>query len=1649
MALVYNKQLKRYVDAGTYKDPSVKKRKNYNFSLPIGEFNKRYGRVKYTPQEFGELARTGYVASFGDGQLGLKAPAYSVQNALQQIRTTGTAAPNYIDPGYRGSNLVPLALMPNPTPGDVYNYMKKASKYDLAGYIQRYGHPPSPDSSYYQFYKPQAAIDEQMDDIRSDAVKAYGVEADRDLRYSLLALARETKDPAIQGIADGLPILREGSEKGFTSSQRKRAKEVLSDFGLTGLGSTTIPKDLGSKYTFGVAEGQDKNKTLAERAASSPFMAAVSPLLAMGANEDYQNFLNDPKGPLSPTPVSEYGPFSIFGNLAKGAIRATLGIPMGMYELAVHPEQTVKAIAQDYKKRYGAPFGVKDSNFIESSLEDPLSPILDVLSLVPIIGWAAKGAQVAKVASVGARMGDIAEASRTVESVKPAWRGPLGEPLKAEDLAALDEYNKGLKIIAARKDLTKMSSWQFAKFMRGVERGNSREVMRWSAAAPEGLGGMNSAYVPGAMDKAAALFEPRWIVQKLGDVLPEEGENAGEIASINAKIREDLGIGDNVVPVAFRQTGSPLARGAQRIFLTAQKELAKKANNPESAVPARFASAPVIGYNWRYGRAAKTHEYAPVELVARALHSDRLQRQVISDFDLDAGEELAIMNDVHGKAADPAVLRAVALRRVAERVEKGVPDTDLELANLQASARILEDKQLLDSWAKAKKEMSDLDENGVARTERGRQLRKARETYLLKRQRAMRLIGAEMADNSRAIKALTLRYQPILNAFGLDRLSVLEELGPENLQNMALLNANWHKWEIDGDDFLPPEGQLFDPDNYLSQTDAELRKVLQETRDALQDDMRYRGSNGAPIVRVDGVFEVNGKEYVQFRRMRLDGEFEGGYENISRKGLLDETPMIAPKEVFMPANKGTVGMISRDAEKVLDLIDTASLNAVNKMFPNVRDYVDKVGRYTFEGRETFRGLTNRNEVAASGLMSWQLDVQHAAHVSSITRRMGDIADVLESNAVAIPVDMYDPKVYSRLRSLRLFYSKKEADDYARNYREGQDPREVIETTYNGSPVYAVRMRFFDETSLALKEAREQDILSSEEWYRAYIDDGDTIDATNPDRLVMVVPKDVVKKLRESYKRSDTLAGKVLKGATDWFKILALSLSPRFISQQIIGSTTMLMLAHPIQAPMIMARAIQYAARRGGSTTRMFMDQADDLDIITNRFIRDIEDNIFLEDSLKSQTGRLGRTGESIANIGFTLSRAFEMNMRASIVKQAALNYPGFKEFMNSEKVAARAATGIPEMGYPKVSKFHAAFDLMTDPNSPDFDPNLLRETRHTADMVMGNYRDFSNSERMVRNFMMPFYAWTRHSAMFTKRLVQENPLTANSLANIGDYGYEQVLETGGLPDWLLESIPMPDVLEKVIGLDPSKDNRLGFSSISPFGTFGRLVQDVSGAAGADWSKGTSGFVGNNASPFVKTVIEQTTGRSLLSDGPVEQTGLLNPQTYVDGFESFPAMKNLITAFKTQSQLNEMRGRENPEDIFKDPYDPESKLSIPGPKLSEQFGTSTPAGIWNAVSPLRAYSLNPESLGKQVQQEYKERMDAYQTAQKEREKGAQAVVTRLLKWKAKRDYVMNVWMPAFANKNPELARRVLEQLEKEYPDIPEYFSSSTARQIVND
>lgn len=1446
--------------------------------------------------------------------------------------------------------------------------------------------------------------------------------------------------------------------------------------------------------------------------------------------------MTDPVGPLSPTKTDTVFSAAFLDNAIKSPIRAALGMPMGIYMAATDPKGTGMAILQDYAQRYGQLWGREDANFVESALMDPWAPAMDLLGLVPVVGFGAKAAQAARIAAVtrrvnlgpedigprvrvgfaGLRPGDLqGQGFRYDVSLDPNSRfydaeAPSVSPLMVDDMGPTygSIRDTGLKKIAAAtasgKPLRTASAWTFAQAQRRALTGDARAYARLTHALPEGMGGLNSSYTPHLMDKVASWFEPRWTPFSVRDVVPEG--TSEEAAMLGEAVAQEAAAKRGISPEQImeietaggplrRRAGSPIARGAQDLLFTIQKGIAKR--KPSSPI----VNMPLLGFNFRYVNALKLEPYGAMDLLQRDLHTNIQQQAMIKANKFSDAEQLAVMSLASGGMYSPSFLLSIALQKAETMRSQGVEASNATLRLLDDEIDLLSRPEFLDDLNRALAEANDVTSQGVPATMRGKQLRGAAEMIRSEMIRTRHRAGVEM--DAPSARELTLRYQLFFNAARLNVDDLIDELDSQNLTDrVAVLNGGYHFLETGKIDDLPDgEGnnlrsvmrELEDADDA---TYAAIIERIRNSVDYMSRDANFRNMDNLPLFVVDRVEDIAGRKFVFGRRLRVAGNFDKTNERVRRERLVDDEELVLPAEAFHKVGPKDVrkarqidAMRLSDDEYIMaystrdgsaakrgvdeemselgEQLNRATLNFSMKLFPKARDFADKaVYRGALDEVETFEQRINENIIADSGLISFDLDLQFAAMRNAAYRRFNqDIQTTIEESAIMITRDQARrfSGAYRALRTMKVHDSREKAQQYLDRERPRTSGEEgaIVEYTLNGETKYVTRMSYIDSVAVSLKEARQQRLTGADEWKQAMYEDLDDIDFTNADDLIMVVPRAIAEGLEDSYRRSRSFAHKYLRTYTSAFKLMALSLNPRFVTQQFFGTMTLMMLMNPMQAGHILARFFEYSLNkrsramatgkwRKGIEVDPYENHGTDYDIIYNRFIREMEDQIYGEDAMQAFEGKFKGPkyafARQVATSGYIFGMAIEKNFRVAIIRESALKYPGFKDFMNNNPdVAARALEGIPEMGYTSVSKFHAAMDLLSDPRSKYYDPLFLRELRHTADMVSGNYRDFTHTERMVRDMLIPFYAWTRHSALYSKRMIQERPLTANSLYNLGNYGYEQIAMSGGLPDWLLESVPMPEVVAEVLGLDPEKDNRLGFGLINPFGTTGQTLQMGAGfLRGAPFNEGSGIFDVTN--PLIELFVEQSTGRSLLTGAPKDpEQGFA--ENFISSLQTLPPLRIAVGLAKTSADLNELRGMSDPSDILKDPYDPNSKLNIPKPKFSTKYPTLTRAGIVNSTA-IPLYSLDPDQLGTAIAREYKSRNVAYEQFKLNEQRKQLKTANALQNWAYKRDFVYNVWLPAFGQDNPELAARVLMQLEREKPSIPDGFNPASAQAILS-
>jgi len=1416
-------------------------------------------------------------------------------------------------------------------------------------------------------------------------------------------------------------------------------------------------------------------------------------------------------------------------NLFKSIARySTTALP-GLYALAKDPYEGANAIIEDYKRRYGSTEG-----FIDSSLEDPLAPILDLLSIVPIAGLATKSIQTAKV------LASTTKVSRAGLSARQFAR--IQRQMIVDDLVdAPAEAGLGGKL-ASGEPIGPTA--------------NNTYFMRQLMAQGE-FGELNRLYNVGFIDRAASLFEPRYVVLNASD-----GMRKSEVSETVDKLAQKFAA-EAKNKVYIRYAGNPVSRQFQKLWLGAQVGGAAL-----PVVGPTIANLPYLGFNFRYGKALKEGDPFISDMVNREFSTER-QLQYLNEFDLDDAEMAAAWylasGEVNGNSARIAVLtrRKELSERVKQQADLEGLDPEefandaLEIAEIDLARYSTPefDKRYRAAIASV---TQDLDDNGAPKSNRARRIAQVVDGLKLLSERNSRLLTSE-AD-PRTLAAFQRAYALVLTASRLLPEDIVAELGKNGVdvlrpRSAPITNPTIRMPELLNMDVadipvVRTRGKR-EETSYVDVDQPGARDFLDSVNagfQTLKADMSTRSGSGAPVLFLADdlpVVELAAKpgprggarkpiRYYPMRYLQVDGNFDDSDMSFDRKPLLSDDVVYMPENFFVVSRQGNL-KFKPAAEARIDA-EVAVANRMHKLFPNARDFSDKISTKGSRGSESFNQLANRNEVISAGLASFQFDVQLAHSASMTGRRMRRaFEEVIEEQAFPITVRDYlnDPENFALIGTGRIFDNIAAARAYASSKnnldtRQNTEPGTIDEIDLpDGSKQYVVRMSYFDTMAITMAEQRLQRLSDWEDIAPYFIDDtltqlldvkglpdakknpeafgaalSERLQAVGldngPNSFVMVIPRATVNRFSETTKRTNSRVGKGFQSLSDLFKTLVIGMNFRYIPQSVIGASTLLMLGRPDLAGPVFASLIAQGARNAARQMRSAKDfsrrkiegtEKEDMFMLAGLdrwdriwrtvFPDDYMNDIRLDD-MRGRNTRLGnlvtkldqrgiggaerlanhrmsRVGGKVLNavssFGFILSFAFESSLRSMILTKASMKYPGFKQLVDSDLVTRYLDEVAPNDPFMRdMTRQEAAVRILSDTvdpftgqgRNPFRDERFLREMRYEADSVVGNYRWFDNSERFIRNYLRPFYAWTRHSFMFNKRLLQDRPITFNTLYNAGNYGYEEILDAGGLPDWMLESIPMAQDLVDLLGLDIKNVNRVNLAGINPTGEFGRTIltaADLTGL-GPDMGSFSSGLQG--VSPILggffakEQGIDPLTGYKL----PQKEQDQSLARYYFDMYTSFPVLAQAVNMFKTETDLNEARMLNSETDIFKNPGDPnDTELVNPWTPSSYKFPTMSRTGLWNMFTPFRALSYDPEYLDKTTRQQWKDAGIVIKSDREMFKSQRTRAIQNLAEWKQLEWLVYNVYLPKYGD-NPELRARVLKGLRDAYPSSRQLSGLST-------
>ena len=1499
-----------------------------------------------------------------------------------------------------------------------------------------------------------------------------------------------------------IPIIRESI---VTDADKVRLIQAVSAVGFKE-GAVSVPlMTLAQEYMNEL--GNDKYDAAAIKVADAsafredPTKYLLAKLASVGS------------GTLSPTPASEIrsnlrtdtalAESQIRMNLTKGILRATLSAPAGLYALADNPTEALTAMADDYKYRYGSVEG-----FANSTLEDPLMPILDLMAVVPAVGWAAKSGQLAKIATTSSKFGEIGKLTGLPKTSR------LG--LSPREFARVQRQrmvgtNPNVDAILAATNSSKIEQLMLGGYTK-------EQAINIST---------KSTYVPTAIDRAAALFEPRYVVLNAADGIPDS-----DVAAVVQRIADEQAANASN-KVYVRMAGNPLSRSFQTFTLNAQKQMGSIGWN-----------LPLIGFQYRYGKALREGNPIVSDAASREFMVER-KLQTLQASDLDDAEQMAAWYAAGGESQGYAAFTATINRRLEEvraARDSGIEVEGNELKVLEVDYDRYMNPEFEARYRSSIEAMLDVDELGIPRSERGRKVAKMRDAMILLSERNNRILTGE-AD-PRTLAAFQRTYALVLTASKLLPEDVVAELGKDGSKVLGknsapILNPNIRLTDMLDtvmEDLPNSRGEFVDT------SIPEVKTLIDKSNAALarlNKDLAARDSGGSPVVFMDpnlkpidlpnqpktvieDVTVANARveskvasttRFYPVRALRVQGLFDDSDMSFDRKPLLGDDVIYLPEQFFATSRTGKL-KYHKPADARIN-VEIAIANKMHKMFPNARDFIDKISTRDMRGMEDFDLKINRNEVIRSGLASYQFDVQLAGSARATARRVqGLFDDVINEQAIPITVKDYLDNVdaYVPIITQRVFDTLEAAEAYANDYRHRSGmtatDKGVVESIMDqGIEKFKVTMNYIDimsttlaehksgrladwETDLSSKYVDTQfiELMDPDELARmAASDVGDRYAAlgqSDPNSTIMVIPRGIYNKFGEASRRSNRLSVKTMQLLNSLFKMFVLGMSPRFIQQSIFGTNTMLMLARPEMAVQIMADMFSKGAKNGlkqadklgqklsirdREQLQSLSELGTDTMILKEIFPDDFDHNILMEDKaqlgsyvsravnglgkhapsvgkfikplLNNKAVRLGgKVGRTVTSFGYIITFAYEAAMRTSILKQSALSQPLFKAFMDSDVVAEASQVAIPGLAIDKMTKFHTAMRMIADPNSPYYNEFMLREMRYTADSVVGNYRWFSPSEKFTRNFLLPFYAWTRHSALFTKRLLQDRPISANLTANLGNYGYEEILEAGGLPNWLLGSIPFAGDIADKLGFDPNRINVLNAESFNPYATTGRNIAALGGFVTGDPTLRDIQPITAGTNPYVTGFYSRSQGVNPLTGYSLreEERNKSALQYYRDMYAAFPAISLGINLFKTEDELNTLRNINSVEDFLADPEDPTStRLSLPKEKLTSNYSTTSMAGIFNAFSPSRVVSLGPTELDKAMQEQARD-AGLLVAGQAEAFKSAKTKAINALEAYRRAKYMIeNVLLPTYGkNADPAIIRRIMQGLADMYPSDTE-------------
>lgn len=852
------------------------------------------------------------------------------------------------------------------------------------------------------------------------------------------------------------------------------------------------------------------------------------------------------------------------------------------------------------------------------------------------------------------------------------------------------------------------------------------------------------------------------------------------------------------------------------------------------------------------------------------------------------------------------------------------------------------------------------------------------------------------------------------------------------------------------------------------------------------DGMGDFGTPGRPVL-VQSKLDV-GNDFVAFNIPTLRHEVENG--RVYNGKIIDSNEVyVLPKVFFAAKKKGTGAPILESPIVGKELLYTGALNAMSSVYPKARYYSEKINDTGLRGvRQNEQQIGNEHHVATSGLRQHALSriIQSQVHYMK-NRVERDLRSLAESQAVLVPASQVSGKSaresgYHILHNVRPFDNAQDALDFARLRGVSKEAEQAlmeyadgtltpVETTLDVTNGLGIRIAPTGETEFLVRggmhdwvnEALQEDLgkhSTTASWINREFSDPSDIPQNG---MVLAIPDRAYKDLAQMTLESDNLSARILnanavKGWGNLMKWFVLNANPGFIANNVIGGMAMMLMYNPSVAPRIMASMIQKMARE--SITKRFNNDAftlqlthfkNDSEAVSRSLAYENEHNVYRQEAgIAGAAEKPNWFKKNVWHGGYTLVGTWEEMMRRNVASQFLRNDSGFQSFMRGPEVRAYIERGedwngnIRE-GEEAITPFEAATDLLLDRGSPFFNANLKHRMRYQTNTVSGNYHYFNPTEQLMRNVVMPFYAWQRHSATFSYRMLVDKPITTNVLYNLGQQGYQQNAEQG-VPDWMMGTVPVPEVIKDMFDITDD-DFRIDGNALSPFGTAGEMgMAAFSLLTGAKSNSSVFDFTNPYLNQMIKDTlhVDPRTGNidwnALQEDGS-DATGILGMgKNVVGGFykATYPYKLTELAKYKEyedDSLSNKYAAVENAPDIIKnyDPNDPEASWRLKVPKMRSTEALNPTQRLFTALG-VKSYYMNPTTLPMGSRQDAVGAMVLQVINDDGKKSKAEQAASAAGEWKRRYDYVMEVWLPAAEAQglDPVQIQFVLAKIRDERP-----------------